>query len=183
MRVVGVAMVLCLVSVATLGCDDSSDPTDQVAELRREVDEQQRRHVRAEREARDLADENRRLALELDRLHRNESAAEQTAMSIPNIGSITWRCNDARRFEFTFRPESGSVTVISSIDGETERRTVHPGRVFSTPFVSPDTHLEWTVTYEHKPATISAGVFVDPAVDQGACFIRNATLERTEAPN
>ena len=106
-----------------------------------------------------------------------------TVVSIPRAGVLTWRCNDARRFSFSFSALEATVTVISSIDGEVRRHVVHPGGKTYTPFVDPAAHLEWTITYRHKPAAVSTGLVADPAVKQGACYVRTFTAEQTQAPN
>jgi len=104
-------------------------------------------------------------------------------MSIPLVGRLTWTCNDDREFSFTFTPEQATITVEQSIEGEITRKQLDSGEELTSRFLPVDVHREWTVSYRHKPGTISAEISVEPAVSGGVCFIRNSTLEQSRRPN
>lgn len=167
--------LLLIALVLAAGCEGESP---EAAALNRQLDAQHERVESLETERDDLRD----LVERLDRRISRETAASDVAVEVPRGGPLSWRCNDKQRFSFTFRADAASVYVIQSIDGDVTRRMVHPGRTLRTPFVDHDAHLEWTITYRHKPATASTGVFVDPALKRG-CYIRSVTLEHHARPN
>lgn len=70
-------------------------------------------------------------------------------------------------FPLLFSPDQATITVEQSIEGEITKKVLHPGDELATPFSSPESHREWTVTYRHKPATISSGISVVPGVSGG----------------
>ncbi len=113
----------------------------------------------------------------------NTAPGDDLVVSIPLVGHLTWTCNDAHEFAFTFAPDQATVVVEQSIGGEITRRQLHPGDVLASGFAPADIHREWTVMYRHKPATISAAISVVPAVRRGQCFIRNSTLEQNRNPS
>ena len=119
---------------------------------------------------------------QLSQLQRSEHATGDV-LSVPLLGSLTWRCNNDREFAFTFIPAGATLTVQHSVEDEVTRRQIDPGEKFNGPFSKPAEHQEWVINYRHKPGIISAKLSVVPAVRQGACFIRNFTLEESRQPS
>lgn len=182
---------LLLVCVLLVASACQSDETDR---LREQLDAARSRLAAAEQDvkaaetaAQDSERDRKSMAGQLNDLQKQlgqlETPGQGVVVSIPLVGSLSWKCNDAREFSFTFTPEQATVTVERSIDGEITRRELDPGEELRSPFQPPDVHREWTVTYRHEAATISAGISALPAVNDGACFIRNSTLEQNNSPN
>ena len=138
--------------------------------------------TRAQDSERDRRTASRQLHQLRKQLGQVETPGRGIVVSIPLVGRLSWKCNDARKFSFTFAPEA-TVTVEQSIGGEISRKRVNPGEGLTSSFRPADVHREWTVTYRHEPATISVGISVLPDVNDGACFIRNSTLEQNRSPN
>jgi len=179
-------LVMVLVAPA---CDSG-----EVEQLREELDAARSEVVVAEKAmeasdeaAQDSERDRKSIARQLSNLQKQlgqvETPGRGVVVSIPLLGELTWKCNDDRDFSFTFTPDGATITVGQAIDGEITRRQLDPGEELTSGFLPPDTHREWTVTYRHKPGTISAGISVVPAVHIGSCFIRNSTLEQNRRPN
>jgi hypothetical protein len=184
-------MWVVLVGIALLApaCDsgDADHLRAQLSQARSQLDdaetdvrEADKAAQESERDRRVIAGQLKELQVQLAQL---EKPGEDLVVSIPLVGRLTWKCNDAREFSFTFTPEQATIFVKQSIDGEITRRQLDPGEELTSAFLPPDAHREWTVTYRHKPGTISAGISVVPAVNIGGCFIRNSTLEQNRRPN
>lgn len=175
-------MILTSFVLVASACD-----TGEVNRLREELDAAKARVT----EAHEAAQRNERLrqstAKQLDQMrdHLAQLAdpADNLVVLIPLVGRLTWECNDDREFAFTFTPEQATITVEQSFDGQVTRKRLHPSKQLTSVFAPADINREWTVTYRHKAATISAGISVVPAVRRGACFIRNSTLEQNRQPN
>lgn len=188
---------LAVIAILAAGCDpgETDRLRDRMEAARSEADAARReaREAEAALEAatRKLARTRRRLARTRLDLRRTRSEVAKVVdlgrpgrglvVALPSLGSLRWRCDDARRFSFTFAPDDATVTVHYSVDGEVTTERLHPGEELVGPFVDPGVHQEWTVTYRHEPGPISAGIFVDPSVEQGACVIRDFTMEESRA--
>lgn len=175
-------VVFASVLLIATACD--SGEADRLREeldaARAEVSEAQKAAKRSERLRQSTAEQLDQMR---DQLAQLEQPGEGLVVSIPLVGRLTWECNDDRDFAFTFTPEQATITVEQSFDGDITRKRLDPGEELTSEFLPPDAHREWTVTYRHKPGTISAGISVVPAVNRGACFIRNSTLEQNRRPN
>lgn len=146
---------------------ETADATREADDLRAEL-KATRRQLRAVRG--DLA--------ELDDPGR---PGRGLVIALPLLGSLWWDCNDAREFSFTFAPDAADVVVQHSVDGEVTKKRLRPGHELAGPYVDAGAHQEWIVTYRHKPGTISAGIYVKPAVEQGACVIETMSVEENRA--
>ena len=175
---------LLLVSMALVAAACDSGEADR---LRGELDAARSQAAVAEKAAQQTERARQSTAEQLDQMREQlaqlERPGEGLVMSIPLVGRLTWTCNDDREFSFTFTPEQATITVEQSIEGEIARKQLDPGDELTSGFLPVDVHREWTVTYRHKPGTISAVISVEPAVSGGACFIRNSTLEQNRRPN
>jgi hypothetical protein len=184
-----ITLLLACVLLAASACDSG-----EADRLREQLDAA-RSQLAAEEEAAQVSEEmaqdserdrrtvSRQLSELQEQLGETETRGRGVVVAIPLVGRLSWRCNDAREFSFTFMPEQATVTVEQSIEGEITREQLDPGEELTSSFDPPDVHREWTVTYRHEPATISAGISVLPGVDGGACFIRNSTLEQNNSPH
>lgn len=176
-----VQVVLVVAALVASACD--SGDADR---LRAELDEARAQLAEAREAARDSERDRQSIARQLDQMREQlaqiETPGEDLIVSIPLVGRLTWKCNDGE-FSFTFAPEQATVTVEQSLDGDVTRQQLDPGEELSTGFMPPDVHREWTVTYRHKPATISASISVVPDARGGVCFISNSTLEQNRRPN
>lgn len=146
---------------------NAASATREAAELRTTLKET-RRELEAARE--DLA-----------RLDDPGRPGRGLVIALPLLGSLRWDCNDAREFSFTFAPDAADVVVQHSVDGHVTKKRLYADRELVGPYVDAEAHQEWIVTYRHKPGTISAGIYVEPAVEQGACVIKTLTLEENRA--
>ena len=164
------------------GCD-----SDNVDRLRQELDAARTQVTEAQEAARRSEQLRKSTAEQLDQMREQleqlDRQGEGLVVSIPLVGRLTWDCNDARRFAFTFTPEQATITVEQSIGGDTKRKQLDPGEELTSEFLPPEVHREWTATYAHEPGTISAAISVVPSVKRGMCFIRNSTLEQNRQPN
>lgn len=177
----GMWLLLVSMVLATSACDSG-----EVDRLREELDAARSQVAEAEEAAQRSERARRSAAEQLAQMKEQlgvERPGEGLVVSIPLVGRLMWECNDEREFAFTFTPDQATITVEQSIDGEITRKQLHPGDELTSGFLPADIHREWTVTYRHKPAIISAGVSVVPGVRGGACFIRNLTLEQNRQPN
>ncbi len=165
----------------------SACESGEVDRLRDELDAAKSHAAQAQKAARRSERLRQSTAEQLDQMREQsaqlDQAGEGLVVSIPSVGSLTWNCNDDREFAFTFTAEGATITVEQSFDGGITRKRLDLGEDLTSEFGPPEVHREWTVTYRHKPATISAGISVTPAVSHGACFIRNSTLEQNRRPN
>ncbi len=176
-----IVLALLGITVALSACDDS-----ELRALREQLADARERLAAAQDDARDAERARRATAEQLQQLRdvlgSAGSPGEGTVIAIPLVGRLLWRCNDAREFSFTVVPEQATIGVEHAVGGQVTRKQLHPGAELTSPFRPPSAQ-EWTLTYRHKPATISAGVAVLPAVKRGACFIKNVTLEQDHRPN
>ena len=172
-------MWLILLSIALVASACGSSEADR---LRGKLNTARSQAAAAEKAAQESERARQSIAEKLDQMREqltpSERPGEGLVMSIPLVGRLTWACNDDREFSFTFTPEQATITVEQSIEGEITRRKLDPGEELTSGFGRVDAHREWNVTFRHKPATISAGISVEPAVRAGACFIRTSTLEQ-----
>lgn len=151
-----------------------NEAREQLAAMREEAGDSERARASAIRQLEQSREQ-------LEELTLPERPGQGVVVSVPLLGTLTWDCNDARKFSFTYVPEAATVTVSHSVEGEVTSRRLHPGDEFAGPYLGPELHQEWTINYRHKPGTISAGISVTPDVHQGACLIRNLTLERNQS--
>ena len=128
----------------------------------------------------DLRESRRKLGRELG---PRDVPGQGLVVAIPRVGRLTWRCNDARHFSFVFAPEGSTVTVEQSVDGRIDRKRLHPGGRLVMPFAPSKVERGWNVTLRSSGLDASAQMSVVASVHQGACFIRNSTLEQNERPN
>jgi hypothetical protein len=142
----------------------------------------------ATREAADLRTKLKATRRELEAVEENLAELDDAGrpgrglvVALPLIGSLRWDCNDAREFSFTFTPDAADIVVQHSVDGEVTKKRLRPGDELVGPYVAVDAHQEWTVTYRHKPGIVSAGIYVEPAVDEGACVIDTVSVEENRA--
>ena len=179
----GIALMLLLAA-----CEGASDEGSSQEEVRLEriLEQREGELTEVQTRAEDLEEE---LAAREVRIRQLRSILDTEPdqgdlISLPHIGEFSWDCNDERRFRATFAPDLSSVDVGYSIGDQVQApRQVNPRHELRGPFAAAGVTQDWTVTYHHKPGAISVGVSVLPAVRQGMCFIRNVTMERTEAPN
>lgn len=108
---------------------------------------------------------------------------DDVVVSIPLVGRLTWQCDHDREFTFNFIADEATVVVEQSIDGKVTRRRLYPGELLTTGYLPADVHREWKVTYRHAPRISSAGLYVEPEVGDGVCFIRHSILEQNQLPN
>lgn len=181
-----VGLVILLAGVA---CDSGETETleKELETARSQLAAAEKAAKASEEEAERSERDRKRMARELRRFQEQagvvERPGEGVVLTVPLVGSLTWRCNDDRHFSFSFVPQMATVEVQQSIDGELTRKTLHPGQRLTSAFRPADVHREWTVTYRHKPGTISVGISVVPSISGGMCFIRNSTLEQNRTPS
>lgn len=172
-------LFLAIVALVISACDSG-----EADRLREELDAARTHAAAAEKAAQRSEKARQSTAQQLDQmrgqLEQTERAGEGLVVSIPLVGRLTWECNNDRDFSFTFTPEQATITLEQSIDDEIARRRLDPGEDMTSGFGPSNLHREWSVAYRHKSGTISAGISVVPAVHQGACFIRNTTMEQNQ---
>ena len=115
------------------------------------------------------------------------AAPARLIVSLPDIGRLTWRCDERNRFSATLRTRYASVSVTTHSDGTRlwRNKLVHPkppgpGRL-STPFERVRRQT-WRIVFRHKPATIVTRVRLRFAVSRiGECYApRVRTDTRTD---
>lgn len=95
-------------------------------------------------------------------------------LTLPDLGRLSWRCDDSKRFSTTLRAQR--ATVFATLDAGGRRvfshRQVDPvaGGELSSPFTTARSQV-WRIRYHHEPATIKATVRVLFGVTSaGDCF-------------
>ena len=66
-------------------------------------------------------------------------------IALPELGTLSWRCDDDKMFRFAFRPAGANIRVAYETSGGQRRSTnLHPGNVLSTPWIGPSTRtVRW----------------------------------------
>ena len=172
-----------MLALALSACD-----AGEVESLRNRLEAARSEAATAAREAADLRRTLKATRRELEtaredlaRLDDPGRPGRGLVIALPLLGSLRWDCNDAREFSFTFAPDAADIVVQHSVDGEVTKKRLYGERELVGPYVDADARQEWIVTYRHKPGTISAGIYVEPAVEQGACVLKTVSLEENRA--
>jgi len=120
---------------------------------------------------------------------RNGGIRPKRILSLPQLGSLSYRCDAKRHFSVTLAlPRLGAtehVTIMAN--GRPLRRSVRvdPGEQLTTPF-RPYRSQVWRLHHNHKPAEIKARIALRFKVDRvGDCFVtplRAVVNTRSHAP-
>jgi hypothetical protein len=91
-----------------------------------------------------------------------ERPYEGVVARLPFVGTLTWRCDDERRFSTQLTLPSPGATVFVSLDADGRRvwrrRQVNPVPAPERTMVGSFAAVRrqtWTIRYHHKPATLT----------------------------
>jgi hypothetical protein len=111
---------------------------------------------------------------------------------LPFVGTLTWRCDDERRFvTYLTLPNPGATVLVSlEADGTRvwRRRPVHPRPAPKPAVAGPFPavrHQTWTIRYHHKPATLRVIArlrFAAPR-SRSQCVVSRTNLEVRRTPH
>jgi hypothetical protein len=106
--------------------------------------------------------------------HAPAASPRGTLLTLPDLGRLSWRCDDSQHFSTTLRARR--ATVFATLDAGGRRlfsdRQVDPGPgdELSSPFTEARSQV-WRILYHHEPGTIQATVRVRFGVTSaGDCF-------------
>ncbi len=110
--------------------------------------------------------------------------------ALPFVGSLTWHCEEGgERFATQLWPPDATIYVSLSADG---RRVWKRKRV--DPLANPKVKLlvgtplarrsqTWTISYHHKPATISVTARLRFRASEGQCVIAHSAITTHRTPH
>ena len=111
---------------------------------------------------------------------------------LPHIGTLTWRCDDERRFftKLTLETPGAGVTASLTSDGETVFRgrlvqpLAPPRHGGAGPFEARRTQT-WTIRYHHKPATLKVVARVRFAAPRPGveCLVKRSVVDTRRTPH
>jgi|1185.fasta_scaffold579701_1 hypothetical protein len=101
------------------------------------------------------------------------STVAKTALMVPSVGRLTWRCDAARRFSTGFTVASGGATTTARLSvnaGAATTRMMQPGQTWKTSF-SQARFYQWNIETGGEAGSTKLSLWIATGVKGGRCLV------------